>query len=154
MRKFKVHIMEMLGRAVCVEAEDFDEARDVADELCNLDIIHLNGKDFLGRVIDILGEVDDDTECTKVYTRDNLKNEVGEYETDEEIFRRIQRQYRIEDAERHCKDLGYINLDDVDFENIADEFLNNYDCNIPENDQFENIINNYVSIVKNYLGKE
>lgn len=57
----------------------------------------------------------------------------------------FKKQYRIEDAKRHCEDLGYDNLNSDDFENIADTFLNNYDCNIAENAQFENIIENYVT---------
>lgn len=145
MKKFKAHISERFGRDVCIEAENFDEACDIADELCNLDIICLNGKDFCGRAIDILGETNNDVNTSKVYTKEDLKNGVSEYETDEEIFRRIQKQYRTEDAKRHCEDLGYDNLNSDDFENIADTFLNNYDCNISENAQFENIIKNHVT---------
>ena len=143
MKKFKVHISETFSRNICVEAENFEEALDIADELCNLDIVYLNGKDFGDRNVEVLCELDNNAE--KVYTRKDIKNGISEYETDEEIFRRIQKQYRIEDAKRHCEDLGYDNLNSDDFENIADTFLNNYDCNIAENAQFENIIENYVT---------
>lgn len=51
----------------------------------------------------------------------------------------------MDDAIRHCEDLGYDNLNSDDIENIADTFLKNYDCNISENAQFENIIKNYVT---------
>lgn len=145
MKKIKVHISETFSRNICVEAENFEEALDIADELCNLDIVYLNGKDFGDRYIDILRESNNNVDTSKVYTKEDIKNGISEYETDEEIFRRIQKQYRIEDAKRHCEDLGYDNLNSDDFENIADTFLNNYDCNIAENAQFENIIKNYVT---------
>lgn len=145
MKKFKVHISETFSRNICVKAENFEEALDIADELCNLDIVYLNGKDFGDRYIDILHESNNNVDTSKVYTKEDIKNGISEYETDEEIFRRIQKQYRIEDAKRHCEDLCYDNLNSDDFENIADTFLNNYDCNIAENAQFENIIENYVT---------
>lgn len=144
MKRFKVYISEILGREVFVEAEDYDEAYDIINELCNLDIICLNSKDFGDRNIEILCESDNNVEFDKVYTRKDIENGVSEYETDEEIFRRIQRQYRIEDAERHCEDLGHDGLDNDDFEKIADEFLDNYDCNISENEQFESVIKKYI----------
>ena len=145
MKKFKVHISETFSRNICVEAENFEEALDIADELCNLDIVYLNGKDFGDRYIDILREPNNNVDTSKVYTKEDIKNGISEYETDEEIFRRIQKQYRIEDAKMHCEDLGYDNLNSDDYENIADTFLNNYDCNIAENTQFESIIENYVT---------
>lgn len=145
MKKFKVHISETFSRNICVEAENLEEALDIADELCNLDIVYLNGKDFGDRYIDILRESNNNVDTSKVYTKEDIKNGISEYETDEEIFRRIQKQYRIEDAKMHCEDLGYDNLNSDDYENIADTFLNNYDCNIAENTQFENIIENYVT---------
>lgn len=145
MKKFKVHISETLSRNICVAAINPEEALDIADELCNLDIVYLNGKDFGDRYIDILRESNNNVDTSKVYTKEDIKNGISEYETDEEIFRRIQKQYRIEDAKRHCEDLGYDNLNSDDFENIADTFLNNYDCNIAEKAQFENIIENYVT---------
>lgn len=145
MKKFKVHISETFSRNICVEAENFEEVLDIADELCNLDIVYLNGKDFGDRYIDILRKSNNNVDTSKVYTKEDIKNGISEYETDEEIFMRIQKQYRIEDAKRHCKDLGYDNLNSDDFENIADTFLINYDCNIAENTQLENIIENYVT---------
>ena len=150
MKKFKVHISEVLGRDVYVKAEDFDEAYDIVDELCNSDIICLNGKDFDDRNIEVLCESDNNTEfdlknSDKVYTRKDIKNGISEYETDKEIFRRIQKLCRMDDAIKHCKDLGYDNLNSDDFENIADTFLKNYDCNVSENAQFEKIIENYVT---------
>lgn len=145
MKKFQVHISETFSRNICVEAKNPEEACDIADELCNLDIVYLNGKDFGDRYIDILRESNNNVDTSKVYTKKDIKNGISEYETDEEIFRRIQKQYRIEDAKRHCEDLGYDNLNSDDFENIAEAFLNNYDCNISENTQFENIIENYVT---------
>lgn len=144
MKRFKVHISEVFGRDVYVEAEDFDEAYRITDELCDSDIVCLNDEDFSSRHIEVLYGTDRNLETAKVYTRKDIKNGVSEYETDEEIFRRIQRQYRIEDAERHCEELGHDGLDNDDFEKIADMFLDNYDCNISENEQFENVIKKYI----------
>ena len=84
-------------------------------------------------------------DTSKVYTKEDIKNGISEYKTDKEIFRHIQKLYRMDDAIRHCEDLGYDNLNSDDIENIADTFLKNYDCNISENAQFENIIKNYVA---------
>lgn len=145
MKKFKVHISEVLGRDVYVKAEDFDEAYDIVDELCNSDIICLNGKDFDDRNIEVLCESDNNVDTSKVYTKEDIKTGISEYKTDKEIFRHIQKLYRMDDAIRHCEDLGYDNLNSDDIENIADTFLKNYDCNISENAQFENIIKNYVT---------
>lgn len=91
MKKFKVHISETFSRNICVEAENFEEALDIADELCNLDIVYLNGKDFGDRYIDILRESNNNVDTSKVYTKEDIKNGISEYETDEEIFRRIQK---------------------------------------------------------------
>ena len=44
----------------------------------------------------------------------------------------------------HCEELGYDGLDNDDFEKIADMFLDNYDCNISENEQFESVIRKYI----------
>lgn len=150
MKRFEVYVSETFGRKVYVETEDyedFDEASDIVNELCNLDIIYLGDNDFGSREIEVLCEISDNVdnvEFDKVYTRKDIKNGVSEYETDEEIFRRIQMQYRIEDAEMHCEELGYDDLDNDDFEKIADMFLDNYDCNISENEQFENVIRKYI----------
>lgn len=145
MKKFKVHISEVLGRDVYVKAEDFDEAYDIVNELCNSDIICLNGKDFDDRNIEVLCESDNNVDTSKVYTKEDIKTGISEYKTDKEIFKHIQKLYRMDDAIRHCEDLGYDNLNSDDIENIADTFLKNYDCNISENAQFENIIKNYVT---------
>lgn len=80
MKKFKVHISEVLGRDLYVKAEDFDEAYDIVNELCNSDIICLNGKDFDDRNIEVLCESDDNAEfdsknTNKVYTRKDIKTE-------------------------------------------------------------------------------
>lgn len=140
MQKFIVHISEILSRNICVEAENSEEACDIADELCNLDIVYLNDRDFGDRYIDILRESNNNMDTSKVFTKEDIKNGITEHKTDEEIFSRIQKQHRIDDAKRHCRDLGF-----DDFENIADTFLKNYNCDISENAQFENIIENYVT---------
>ena len=75
MKRFKVHISEILGREVFVEAENFDEAYDIIDELCNSDIICLNDKDFGDRNIEIICESDDNIKYDKIYTRRDLYNE-------------------------------------------------------------------------------
>lgn len=145
MKKFEVHISETLSRNICVAAKNPEEAYDIAGELCNLDIVYLNSKDFDDRYIEILRESNTNVDTSKIYTEEDVKNGISEYETDKEIFRRIQKQYRMDDAIRHCEDLGYDNLNSDDFENIADTFLKNYDCNVSENAQFEKIIENYVT---------
>lgn len=81
-------------------------------------------------------------ECLKRIIK---KSKVDWLKSKEEIFRHIQKLCRMDDAIKHCKDLGYDNLNSDDFENIADTFLKNYDCNVSENAQFEKIIENYVT---------
>lgn len=81
-------------------------------------------------------------ECLKRIIK---KSKVDWLKSKEEIFRHIQKLCRMDDVIKHCKDLGYDNLNSDDFENIADTFLKNYDCNVSENAQFEKIIENYVT---------
>ncbi len=81
-------------------------------------------------------------ECLKRIIK---KSKVDWLKSKEEIFRHIQKLCWMDDAIKHCKDLGYDNLNSDDFENIADTFLKNYDCNVSENAQFEKIIENYVT---------
>jgi len=63
-------------------------------------------------------------------------------ESDEDIYRRVQLQYAIEDAKNHCEALGFIELanDKVALKEIAQDFLDDYNCNIAENLQYESII--------------
>ena len=78
---------------------------------------------------------------------------------EEEIYRKVEKRYRTEDAERHVHDIlssledtgddlvrGYAlcALTKADFESLAEKFLENYDCTIDENSQWENLINSYV----------
>ena len=75
MKKFIVHISEILSRNICVEAENSEEACDIADELCNLDIVYLNDKDFGDRYIDILCESSNNMnmDTSKVFTKEDIK---------------------------------------------------------------------------------
>lgn len=55
---FKVHISEVIGRTVIINAEDKYEAVEAAEELCNDGVINLDGNDFASRTVDVLGEID------------------------------------------------------------------------------------------------
>lgn len=70
----------------------------------------------------------------------NLDTDLSE--SDEDIYRRVQLQYAIEDAKNHCEDLGFMELaNNKDaLKEIAQNFLDDYDCNIAENSQYESII--------------
>lgn len=85
--------------------------------------------------------------------------------TDEQLelaYRIREKQYRIQDAKDHVEDfvgddeglsLKFNNptkiiewakkLDDSDYEQMAETFLENYDCNITENMQWEAIVTSY-----------
>ncbi len=74
----------------------------------------------------------------------------------EAAYRYKQLQYRIEDAKGHIYDMfNECDCDEAVFkekygvtyneildcaEDVAEQFLNDYDCNIPENDEFDFII--------------
>ena len=67
------------------------------------------------------------------------------------IFREVLHSYRKQDAEEQVAQfLDYYNLDidDVgdlfDFDELATMFSNNHDCNIADNDQWQNIIKQYI----------
>lgn len=77
MKKFIVHISEILSRNICVEAENSEEAYDIADELCNMHIVYLNDKDFGDRYIEILRESNTNID-TKIYTKEDIKNGISE----------------------------------------------------------------------------
>lgn len=67
------------------------------------------------------------------------------FESDEEIYRRMQLQYTIEDVKRHCEDLEIEEyLSDRDYQIIAEQFLDKQDCNIDQNSQYQNLIKNYL----------
>jgi hypothetical protein len=70
-------------------------------------------------------EIDDDFRYLSLYCRhQNLMN-------------------RIQDAKDHAEDMG-IDISEADAKEIAEEFIDNHDCNQTENDQFEGIINEFV----------
>ena len=57
---YKVHITEIYGRDVIIAAEDKDEAFEIAEELCNADIIDvMNVGDFGSRNVEVLGTPDE-----------------------------------------------------------------------------------------------
>ena len=57
---YKVHITETYGRDVIIAAEDKDEAFEIAEELCNADIIDvMNVGDFGSRNVEVLGTPDE-----------------------------------------------------------------------------------------------
>lgn len=77
--------------------------------------------------------------------------------TDEQIeavYRIKQLEYRIQDVHNHIEDMhinGSLGEDEYYFvkkhtEELAEKFLDKYeDCNIPENDAFEMLINDFIS---------
>ena len=60
MKKYEVSFKETLERIVIIEAENEDEAQDIADEMYDNEEIVLDSGDFQGREIEILGEVEDE----------------------------------------------------------------------------------------------
>ena len=77
--------------------------------------------------------------------------------TDEQIeavYRIKQLEYRIQDINDYIEDIyinGYVGADEYYFvkehaEELAEKFLNKYEnCDIPENDAFEMLINDFIS---------
>lgn len=59
------------------------------------------------------------------------------------IYRNQNLMNRIQDAKDHAEDMG-IDISEADAKEIAEEFIDNHDCNQTENDQFEGIINEFV----------
>ena len=52
--------------------------------------------------------------------------------------------FRIEDAKSHAEDMGLENLfSEDDYNSMAEEFIDNYDCNVPENNIWENIVDDF-----------
>lgn len=67
---FKVHISEVIGRTVVIFAEDQDEAYETAEELCNAEIINLDGSDFVSRTVEVIGKADlEDVKTYENYER-------------------------------------------------------------------------------------
>lgn len=64
-----------------------------------------------------------------------------------EVYRIQELNFRIEDVKSHAKDLG-IRLCKNDCEIIAKNFLNNIDCDIPENSMIDASIIEYVRKVR------
>ena len=57
---YKVHITETYGRDDIIAAEGKDEAFEIAEELCNADIIDvMNVGDFGSRNVEVLGTPDE-----------------------------------------------------------------------------------------------
>lgn len=62
----------------------------------------------------------------------------------EAAYRKRELQYRIQDAKNHAEELGY-EISNDDAKSIAETFLYNYDCDLPENIQFEDIIEKFIN---------
>ena len=60
MAKFVVHITEVLGRNVIIEAEDPAEAEESAEELCNSEVINLGMADWSSRSVEYIGSPTED----------------------------------------------------------------------------------------------
>lgn len=76
---------------------------------------------------------------------DELKKTKNFEEVRELIYREKELEYRIQDAKRHARNMGAnCKLTNDDYVTIAQTFIDDYDCNVAENDQFENIIKKYI----------
>lgn len=62
----------------------------------------------------------------------------------EAAYRKRELQYRIQDAKNHAENLGY-EISDEEAKEIAQTFLNSIDCNVAENENFENIVEEYMA---------
>lgn len=62
MIKYEVSVSEILERIIEIEAESEDEAYDIVSQMYDAEEIVLDGGDFQGREIEVLGEVDEDDE--------------------------------------------------------------------------------------------
>lgn len=57
-------------------------------------------------------------------------------------YRRQQMLYRVDDVYSHADDLG-IEFSEEEAEQIAEKFIENYDCNVAENDLFRELIRDF-----------
>lgn len=76
---------------------------------------------------------------------DQLKKAKNFEEIRNLIYREKELEYRVQDAKRHARNMGVnCKLTNDDYVTIAQTFIDEYDSNIAENDQFENIIKKYI----------
>ena len=60
-----------------------------------------------------------------------------------QIYREVEFEYKLEDANRHADELGYI-IDDYQAKELVELYLNKYqDCNLDENTNWEQLIEDY-----------
>ena len=73
-----------------------------------------------------------------------------------DIFYKVQREFWEEDARNQVEDyrewaededLKGINLDTIDWDYLVNEFEDKRDCNVPENDTWANIIEDYFKYI-------
>ena len=75
---------------------------------------------------------------------------VEDKDRDEKVYRRRDRMYRLEDARRQIAD--YLDVaedelcvpDGMDLEVLVERFEETQDCNVPENDTWQNVIGEYM----------
>ncbi len=82
------------------------------------------------------------------------KNETMKNKTRYDIYREVQHELYMEDAARHVEDyLSWASTSDsialptgltFDYDELATAFEENHDCNISDNDQWDQIIDSYV----------
>lgn len=76
---------------------------------------------------------------------DKLKKTKNFEEVRELIYREKELEYRIQDAKRHARNMNVNHkLTNDDYVTIAQTFIDDYDCNVAENDQFESIVKKYI----------
>lgn len=61
----------------------------------------------------------------------------------ETAYRMRELEYRTNDAKAHANETFGKTIDDDTAKQLALLFINNYDCNITENDQWDNILSQY-----------
>lgn len=152
---------ELFGILIDV-VEDFLEEKGVTHDMIPNEeresedsaIIYGSDYDYLAdRFSAILGIERDEPEDSQ-YSAREIANMLPD-EVLEAAYRKRELQYRIQDAKNHAEELGY-EISDEDAESIAKRFLYIHDCNVSENDQFEEIIEVYEKGGKNWddNGKE
>ena len=141
---------ELFGILIDV-VEDFLEEKGVTHDMIPNEeresedsaIIYGSDYDYLAdRFSAILGIERDEPEDSQ-YSAREIANMLPD-EVLEAAYRKRELQYRIQDAKNHAEELGY-EISDEDAESIARRFLVIQDCNVAENDVFEEIVEVYVN---------
>ena len=77
MKKFYISVTELLNRVVTVEAENLNEAIEKVEEACNDNIVELDWRDFVDRIIE---DETEQTESEIQYIRKDAPNYNPKYQ--------------------------------------------------------------------------